>query len=155
MTPVVNVARAEGRGMQWQRGAYSIDTDRERLDMERIITWLRGTYWAGGRAPEVIRRSWDGSALAFGLYEGAQQIGCARVVSDRVTVAYLADVFLLPDYRGQGLGTWLMQTIIGHPDLATVGWLLHTRDAHALYHRVGFVERGERLMERPRAISPN
>ena len=140
--------------MQWQRGAYSIDTDRQRLEMERIIAWLRGTYWAAGRSPEAVRRSWDGSALVFGLYTGAEQVGCARVMTDRVTTAYLADVFLRPDHRGQGLGLWLMQSITGHPDLATVGWLLHTRDAHALYRRVGFIERGERLMERPRAATP-
>ncbi len=135
--------------MQWQRGEYSIDTDRERLDWDAIVPWLQGTYWASGRSDEAIHRSWEAAAIVFGLYAGERQIGCARVVSDTVAIAYLADVFIEPRHRGMGLGLWLVETIVAHPDLSTVRWLLHTADAHPLYRRVGFEAPGPRVMERP------
>lgn len=137
--------------MQWQRDEYAIDTDRSRLDWEAIVRWLQGSYWARERSVEAIHRSWDASAFVFGLYAGGRQVGCARVVSDAVSMAYLADVFVEPEHRGKGLGVWLVQTIVSHPDLSTVGWLLHTRDAHELYRRAGFDSPGPRLMERPRS----
>lgn len=137
--------------MQWQRDGYTIDTDRGRLPMEIVARWLRTTYWAATRPPEAIRRSWDNSALVFGLYRGEEIAGWARVVTDGVAVAYLADVFLVPEHRGRGLGLWLVETIVGHPDLAGVRWLLHTDDAHDLYRRVGFTEAdAARVLERPR-----
>ena len=136
--------------MRWQRGAYTIDTDRQRLDMAAITEWLLGSYWASDRSPEAIRRSWQIADPVFGLYAGEEIVGCARVVTDFVAIAYLADVFVAPAHRGSGLGLWLVETAVGHPDLSTVRWLLHTRDAHALYRRVGFREAGPRVMERPR-----
>lgn len=141
--------------MRWRRGGYTIDTDRERLDLETITDWLNGTYWAAARPPEAIRRSWEAAGIVSGLYtdEGGALAGCARVTTDFVTIAYLSDVFVAPAHRGSGLGVWLVETIIGHPDLMGVGWLLHTRDAHGLYRRLGFVEIGPRLMERPRPAS--
>jgi GNAT superfamily N-acetyltransferase len=134
--------------MEWRRDSYTIDTDRARPDMDTIVGWLRETYWARHRPPTEIRRSWENAALIFVLYDGEHPIGCARVVSDLVSVAYVADVLILPDYRGRGLGRWMIETIISHSELATVKWLLHTRDAHALYQQVGFGEPGPRLMER-------
>jgi GNAT superfamily N-acetyltransferase len=136
--------------MQWEQGQCTIDTDRERLPMGRIVGWLQGTYWAAGRTEEAIRRSWRLSAVVFGVYDGGDLIGCARVVSDTVTHAYLADVYLVPEARGRGLGRWLLETVVAHPDLQTVGWLLHTRDAHGFYRAAGFGEPGPRVMERPR-----
>lgn len=135
--------------MQWQRDGYTIDDDRSWLDQERIAAWLRESYWASTRSPDAVRRSWQESGVVFGLYQDHELVGCARVVTDFVAIAYLADVYLMPEHRGRGLGLWLVQTIVGHPDLATVRWLLHTRDAHGLYRQAGFAEPGPRLMERP------
>jgi GNAT superfamily N-acetyltransferase len=145
--------------MKWQRGPDTIDTDRVRLEMDTLVGWLRETYWAGQRPADEIRRSWANSEPVFGVYAGDTLVGCARVVSDFVSVAYLADVFLLPEHRGRGLGRWLVESIVAHPDLQTVKWLLHTRDAHGLYRQVGFGDPGPRLMERaapaPRPEQPN
>ena len=141
--------------MQWHRDGYTIDTDRERLDRETIARWLNGTYWAKNRSREAIQRSWDNSAVVFGVYAGEHLIGFARVITDFVTTAYLADVFLSPEHRGKGVGLWLVQTIVGHPEIAALNWLLHTKDAHWLYERVGFSsETGPRLMHRPRPSQP-
>lgn len=119
--------------------------------MDTLVSWLQETYWASERPPEAIERAWTFAPYVFGLYHAEAIIGCARVVTDTVGVAYLADVFILPEYRGNGLGTWLMEAITGHPDLQTVRWLLHTRDAHDLYSKFGFERMAERLMERPRS----
>jgi|SRR5579884_790133 len=140
--------------MQWQRGAYTIDTDRQRLELDRIAAWLGDTYWARGRSPAAVRRSWDNAGVVLGLYAGEELVGCARVVTDFVAVAYLADVFLLPAHRGRGLGRWLVETALTHPEIGDVRWLLHTRDAHGLYARLGFAPPGPRLMERPRGSAP-
>lgn len=137
--------------MRWQHDGYTIDTDRQRLDFETIGGWLRDSYWAADRSQADVRRSWEHAAVVFGLYAGDALVGCARVVSDLVAVAYLADVFLLPAHRGKGLGRWLVETAVAHPAIGDVRWLLHTRDAHGLYAQLGFVAYGERLMERPRA----
>jgi GNAT superfamily N-acetyltransferase len=136
--------------MQWHRDGYTLDDDRTRLDMPRIVEWVQNSYWAKGRPIEVVLRSWEHAAVVMGLYHGNEQVGGARVVTDLATAAYLADVFLLPEHRGRGLGLWLVETLVTHPALAGCRWLLHTRDAHALYARVGFQPAGERVMERPR-----
>jgi GNAT superfamily N-acetyltransferase len=134
--------------MLWTKNGYELDDSRERLDMDQISAWVRGSYWASDRSHENVLRSWAGSAVSFGLYGPQGMAGCARVVTDLVTTAYLADVFIAPEHRGKGLGTWVMECIVNHPDLRLVKWLLHTRDAHDLYRKVGFVEPTERLMER-------
>jgi GNAT superfamily N-acetyltransferase len=136
--------------MQWHRNDYTLDDDRTRLDMPRIVGWVQNSYWAFGRPEPVVRRSWDNAAVVIGLYAGDEQVGCARVVTDLATMAYLADVLILPEHRGHGLGRWLVEILVAHPNLVGLRWLLHTRDAHDLYRRVGFVPAGERLMERPR-----
>ena len=135
--------------MRWAKDGYELDDDRARLDMEQISTWLRGTYWAEKRSHEDVLRSWMGAAVPFGLYGPAGMAGCARVISDLVTTSYLADVFIAPEHRGRGLGVWMMECILSHPELRTTKWLLHTRDAHGLYRKVGFVEPTFRVLERP------
>ena len=140
--------------MQWQRGNHTIDTDRLRLDMDVIVAWLRGSYWASTRPSDAIHRSWAAADPVFGLYAGAELAGCARVLTDFVAIAYLADVYLAPHLRGSGLGLWLVETIVAHPELQTLKWLLHTRDAHGLYRRIGFAEPSPAVMERPRPV-PN
>lgn len=137
---------------EWQRGEYLISTDQARLDVEVIHDYLaNSSYWAQGRPLEVVRRSIEHS-LAFGVYKGEQQIGFARVITDYATFAWLADVFVLEQFRGQGLGKWLVDVILSHPELQGFRrWVLATKDAHELYRRVGFHElaRPERWMERP------
>lgn len=136
--------------MRWTKAPFELDDDRDRLDMEQISAWIRDAYWAVGRTHEQVLISWRNSAVVFGLYRDGTMAGCARVISDLVTTAYLADVFIAPEHRGQKIGTWMMEAIVGHPELSTLRWLLHTRDAHSLYRRVGFLDVGERVMERPR-----
>jgi GNAT superfamily N-acetyltransferase len=126
---------------EWRRGQYSISTDRTRLQLDVIHRFLsEESYWASGRSRERVRRAIDHS-VPFGLYDGERQVGFARVVTDYVVVAYLADVFVLDEYRGQGLGEWLVGVVTGHPDFATVRrWVLATRDAHGLYRKFGFAD---------------
>jgi GNAT superfamily N-acetyltransferase len=119
---------------------YEIDTDKSRLDIAVIHRFLRDTHWAKGIPLPVLERA-IANAIAFGLYRGERQIGFARVVTDYATFAYLADVFVLPDERGLGLGAWLVRAILAHPDLQGMRrWLLGTRDAHGLYRRSGFTD---------------
>lgn len=127
-------------GQEWTRGEYTISTDRSRLDLTTIHTYLsERSYWARGRSRERVERSIEHS-LPFGLYRGDEQVGFARVLSDYVTLAWLADVFVLESYRGQGLGVWLVEVATSHPELGRVRrWQLNTRDAHGLYRRFGFV----------------
>jgi len=128
---------------EWFREPYSISTAAERLDLEMIHAFLSSSYWAAGRSRERVERS-IAHSLPFGLYrrQGEQfvQVGFARAVSDYTTFAYLADVFVLEAHRGRGLGVWLVQTLLGLPELAGVRWLLGTRDAHELYRKFEFQE---------------
>jgi GNAT superfamily N-acetyltransferase len=135
------------------RGADEIDTSRDRLDVAVIHDFLTNSYWSPGIPRETVVRAIDGS-LNFGLYRDvhgkSEQIGFARVVTDGATFAYIADVFILPDFRGAGLATWLVTAALTHPALHGMRRvLLATKDAHAVYARVGFVPlaRPERFME--------
>lgn len=143
---------SEVRNREWQRGEYSISTDRNRLDIRVIHDFLSNqSYWAQGRPLETVQRSLDNS-LNFGLHENDRQIGFARVATDYATFAWIADVFVLPEHRGQGLSKWLMEVILSHPDLQGFRrWVLATKDAHSLYAGFGFIalHRPERWMERP------
>lgn len=135
---------------EWTRGEYTISTDLFRLDVDVIHRYLDRSYWAAGRPADVIRRSIEHS-LCFGIYNRTQQIGFARVVTDYATFAWVADVFVLEEFRGLGLSKWLMEIMIAHPDLQGFRrWALATKDAHGLYRRFGFNElkRPERWMER-------
>ena len=119
---------------------YEIDTDKARLDRALIHRFLARSHWAKGLPEAVLERAIEHS-LAFGLYRDGRQIGFARVVTDHATFAYLADVFVVATQRGQGLGRWLVESILAHPGLQGLRrWLLGTRDAHGLYRRCGFTE---------------
>ncbi|MFY9574361.1 MAG: GNAT family N-acetyltransferase, partial [Blastocatellia bacterium] len=134
----------------WQREDFTISTEKSRLDLAVIHNFLSKSYWAAGRSIETIRRSIEHS-MPFGVYAGDQQIGFARVITDYATFAWIADVFILDKYQGLGLGKWLMEVIIGHPELQGFRrWVLATKDAHELYRRFGFAELKlpERWMER-------
>src|SRR5215831_6059919 len=92
---------------EWRKGEYIISTERTRLDIDLIYNFLTTSYWAAGRPVDVIRRS-IANSLAFGIYCGNRQVGFARVITDYATFAWVADVFILDEYRGQGLAKWLM-----------------------------------------------
>ena len=133
-------------------GEYSIDTDKERLQLDVIQKFLvDDSYWAQGRTIEQTQRALDNS-VCFGLYHEDKQIGFARVVSDFATFAYLGDVFVLKEFRRRGLSKWLMETIISQPELQGLRrWVLATRDAHTLYEKYGFhsLKFPDRWMEKP------
>jgi GNAT superfamily N-acetyltransferase len=119
---------------------YEISTDPARLDLDVIHGYLREAYWSPGVPRDVVERS-IARSLCFGLYapDGAQA-GFARVVTDGATFAWIADVFVLDPHRGRGLGVWLMETVLAHPDLQGLRRIvLATKDAHELYERFGFV----------------
>jgi GNAT superfamily N-acetyltransferase len=118
--------------------AIEISTDPSRFDLDVIHGYLARSYWAAGIPRETVERSIAGS-LCFGAFDGNSQIGFARVITDRATFAYLADVFVLEEFRGRGVASKLMEAIVGHPELRGLRrWLLVTRDAHRLYERFGF-----------------
>lgn len=132
-----------------QQGEFLISTNPERLDVSMIQEFLARSYWAEGIPGNIVDRSIQGS-ICFGLYHREAQIGFARVVTDRATFAYLADVFILEAYRGRGLGKWLMSVIVQHPDLQGLRrFLLATRDAGQLYRQFGFkpLAQPERFLE--------
>lgn len=126
-----------------------ISTDKTKLDVALIHHYLcMESYWAKNIPIALVEKSIAGS-FCFGIYHQEAQVGFARVITDHATFAYLADVFVLESYRGKGLSKWLMETIIGHPDLQGLRrWLLATRDAHGLYAQYGFVplDKPERIM---------
>ncbi len=132
---------SQSQAVEWQREDYVISTDRQRLDVEVIHRFLTyDSHWATGIPRKVVEKA-VANSLPFGLYTVAwRQIGFARVVTDYAIFAYLEDVFVLPDYRGRGLGKWLVKTVIEHPALRNLRrWLLLTSDAHELYKQAGFL----------------
>jgi GNAT superfamily N-acetyltransferase len=125
---------------EWRRSSYVISTDPSMLDLDTVHGFLQRSYWASERPLETVKRSVEHS-LNFGLYQERErrQIGFARVVTDLATFAWLCDVFIDEAHRGQGLGAWLMQTVVDHPELRCMRlWVLGTRDAHGLYEKIGF-----------------
>jgi ribosomal protein S18 acetylase RimI-like enzyme len=122
------------------RDGFTVSTDPARLDVDAIHAFLTTAYWCEGIPRETVARSLAGS-LNFGLYQAERQIGLARVITDGATFAYLCDVYVLPEFRGRGLGHWLMEHVMAHPDLQGLRrFSLVTRDAHELYRPFGFTE---------------
>ena len=137
--------------MEWNKDKFTVTDRREELDIDFIHGFLSNiSYWSKGIPKDIVVKSLDNS-LCFGLFEGDRQIGFGRAVTDKATFAYLADVFVLEGDRGQGLGKWLVDCMLVHPDIAGLRrWMLATADAHELYRKYGFtsLENPERLMER-------
>ncbi len=134
----------------WMRGEFEISTDPGKIDIGMVHHFLTNSYWAKGIRLETVRRSIEHS-LCFGVYSSNRQVGFARVITDYATYAYLADVFILQEHRGQGLSTWLMECMMAHTELQGLRrWALITRDAHDLYRKFGFEEirSPQRWMER-------
>ena len=117
---------------------FELDDDRGRVDIDAVHAFIsEESYWGRGRPRELVERAIAGSTRVVGLYRGSEQAGFARAVSDGATVAYLADVYVLSQYRARGLGMELIREIVDG-SFGNVRWLLHTADAQELYARVGF-----------------
>jgi GNAT superfamily N-acetyltransferase len=142
-----NAATADGRENQlmqppsaWSsKDGYEVSTDPARLDIDRIHRFLSGAYWSRGIPRDVVERG-IANSLPFGLHApSGKQIGFARAITDRATYAYLADVYVEVEHRGQGLGKLLVSCVLKHPELQGLRrWALATADAHGLYARLGF-----------------
>jgi GNAT superfamily N-acetyltransferase len=120
-------------------GLYRITTDVSKLNIDVIHTFLsEESYWAKEIPKHIVEKA-IANSLCFGLFYKDEQIGFARLVTDKATFAYLADVFVLKEHRGKGLSKWLMRTIQSHPELQNLRrWLLTTKDAHGLYEQLGW-----------------
>ena len=117
---------------------FAITTEKEFFNVEYIHVFLSSSYWAEKIPIETVQKSIDNS-LCFGVFHLGKQIGFARVITDKATFAYLADVFIDEAYRGQGLSKWLMEEIMAHPEIQGIRrFMLATRDAHGLYAQFGF-----------------
>lgn len=126
--------------MEWTKGEYAVSDDHDLLDLSMIHGFLTSAYWAKGIDRSTVERS-VANSISMGVFHKGIQVGFGRVVTDRATFAYLADVFMLPEYRGRGLGQWLVHCLLAHPELPGVRrWLLTTVDAHNLYTREGFTK---------------
>lgn len=139
-----------------EKDEYSIHTDSSKLNLEMVHHYLsKESYWAKNIPFETVKKSVENS-LCFGLYHhdkkrmpAAEQVGFARLITDKTTFAYLADVFILEAHRGKGLSKFLMAAIHAHPELQSLRrWMLGTRDAHGLYAQFGWVLFTEEQMKR-------
>lgn len=144
--------------MEWTKEDFLITTDKNKIDVNYVHWFLKHSYWAEGIPIETVQRSIDGS-ICFSVVYLNHQVGFARVITDKSTFAYLADVFIDENFRGRGLSKWLMEIIINHEDLQGLRrFMLATRDAHGLYSQFGFttLNNPERWMQihKPNVYSP-
>ena len=131
-------------------GGLELDDDPRRIDLDAVHDYLSNqSYWAQGKAREDVWKSIARAARVVGLYEGERQVGFARVISDGVRSSHLCDVYVLPAYRGRGLGVELVREAVDHGPQAKLAWTLSTRDAYGLYERFGFSTPRRRFMQRP------
>jgi GNAT superfamily N-acetyltransferase len=131
-------------------GGFELDDAKERIDLEEIHRFLsQVSYWAKGRPRDVQDRLVREAARVVGLYHQGRQVGFCRAASDGVSFVYLADVYVLPEYRGRGLGEQLVREMVEDGPLGDLRWLLHTSDMHPLYRRFGFDAPDHKVMERP------
>jgi GNAT superfamily N-acetyltransferase len=128
---------------------YELDDDRDRMDAAAIHRFLStDAYWAIGRTRETVDLLLRTSYRVLGLFHEGRQVGFCRAIADGAVHAYLADVYVLEEHRGKGLGEAMVREMVDGGDLASARWLLHTRDLQPLYRKLGFAAPGERLMER-------
>lgn len=126
-----------GKYMEWKRNEFVISDDKSLINIDSIHGLLSKSYWAKDRTKDTIKKSVEGS-IVFGVYHKEIQVGFARVVSDKATFAWICDVIINEDFRGQGLGKWLMECVVNYSDIKNTKQLLATRDAHGLYEKYGF-----------------
>jgi GNAT superfamily N-acetyltransferase len=132
-------------------GAYELDDDPARIDRDAVHRYLgEESYWARGRRRDVQDALIDNAARVVGLYRDGSQVGFSRAISDGYVQSYLADVYVLEEHRGRGLGFELVRFSVDEGPLAETKWILHTADAHGLYRKLGFTDPGPRTLERPR-----
>ena len=129
-------------------GGYELDDDPERVDVDAVHAYVTRSYWAKGRSRDKMEAAMAGSARVIGVYQGSEQVGFARVISDATTYAYLADVFVLEEHRGKGLGVELVREAVDSEPWSGFSWHLRTSDAHELYKKFGFRSPSERSLER-------
>ena len=130
-------------------GGFELDDDPARVDVAEVHRFLSTeAYWSIGRPRETVERLLREASRVVGLYQDGRQVGYGRAVSDGVSFAYLADVYVLPEFRGRGLGAELVREIVDNGPFIGVNWLLHTTDAHGLYERLGFGLPSQRVLER-------
>jgi GNAT superfamily N-acetyltransferase len=126
-----------------------LDDDKERIDVAEVHRFLsEESYWAVGRSRETVERLIREASHVVGLYDDDRQVGFCRAFTDGVALAYLADVYVLPDYRGRGLGEELVREMVENGPYANLKWLLHTTDMHPLYRKFGFEEPDYKVLER-------
>ena len=123
--------------MQWNCGEYLLTDDKARLDLEAIMHLLAQSYWAANRPRRTMEKAL-GHSICFGLFHEGQQIGFLRAVSDQATFSWVCDFIIHPEHRRKGLGTWMLQCLLEHPQLQTATYVLRTNDAHGLYAKFGF-----------------
>lgn len=136
---------------------YEVDDDRDRVDLALVYRFLsQEAYWSLGRSRATVERLVRESTRVIGVYRGEEQVGFARVISDGEAMAWLGDVFVLPEHRGHGLGTEVVREAVEHPPHRDLVWFLNTRDAHSLYAKFGFAIPNERTMVRlrPNQLNP-
>jgi GNAT superfamily N-acetyltransferase len=129
---------------------FIVSTDKDLLDFDTIYNYLNEeSYWAKGIPVETLKRAIENS-VCFGIYQQNKQAGFARVITDKATFAYICDVFILSEYRKNGLSKWLVQNIVSYPEFKGLRrWSLATADAHGLYSQFGFtqISKPDRWME--------
>ena len=130
-------------------GGIELDDDPARIDVDAVHDFLSNhAYWAEGRPHDVVMRLIREADRVVGAYDDGRQVAFARAFTDGVSLVYLADVYVLPEYRGRGLGVELVREMVENGPYANVRWMLHTRDAHGLYEKFGFAAPSERVLER-------
>jgi GNAT superfamily N-acetyltransferase len=129
-------------------GGFELDDDPRRVDVDAVHAFLsEHAYWARGRPLETIERLVHDASRVVGLYQDGRQVGFCRAFTDGISIAYLADVYVLPGLRGRGLGEALVRQMVEEAPF-DVKWILHTEDAHPLYRKLGFAEPSYKVMER-------
>ncbi|WP_416148619.1 GNAT family N-acetyltransferase [Salipaludibacillus sp. HK11] len=126
--------------MNWNKGNFMVSDDISLIDLDTVFYLLSNTYWAADRKKEIIEKSMKNS-ISFGLYDNQKQIGFARVVTDKAVFSWLLDVVINENYRRNGLGYWLMECILQHPEIKYTRFALATEDAHDFYKKFKFKER--------------
>ncbi|AZT84281.1 N-acetyltransferase [Marinobacter sp. NP-4(2019)] len=127
--------------MEWRKDDYLITDDRSKVQLDVVHRLLAATYWGGRRPREIVDRMVSGS-ICFSLYHGSTQIGFGRAVTDSATFTWVADIVVEPEFRGSGLGKWIMECLLVHPAIKGTQMVLQTRDAQGLYEQFGFSRNG-------------